>query len=96
MTSRRPPTVILAVALAATLALTGCGEVGPTSSSLPVSDSVSAEGVVLAAVLLSTADIEASVAEGLVTPDEVDEARRAIDDGTLDEWRELAEKAAAE
>jgi len=55
-------------------------------------DALTAEGVVLAAVLLSTADITAAVAEGLVTPAEVDAARAAIEDGTLDEWRQKAEQ----
>lgn len=52
---------------------------------------VSAQGVLLAAVLLSTADIEGALAEGLVTPAEVDFAQQAIDDGMLDHWRERAE-----
>ncbi|MHA6668905.1 hypothetical protein ACX3O0_08535 [Homoserinimonas sp. A447] len=95
MSRPRPTGAMVAIMLATALALTGCGPGGTAASVLPVSDTVSAEGVVLAAVLLSTADIEASVAEGLVTPDEVDEARRAIEDGTLDEWRELAEQAPA-
>ncbi|WP_193508935.1 hypothetical protein [Cryobacterium sp. BB736] len=59
-------------------------------------DALTAEGVVLAAVLLSTADITAAVAEGLVTPAEVDAARAAIEDGTLDEWRVRAEKERSE
>ncbi|WP_157156743.1 hypothetical protein [Diaminobutyricimonas sp. LJ205] len=52
--------------------------------------------MLLAAVLLSTADIESAVAEGLVTPDEVDEARRAIEDDSLDAWRALAERTAGD
>ena len=59
-------------------------------------DALTAEGVVLAAVLLSTADITAAVAEGLVTPAEVDAARAAIEDGTLDEWRQKAEQERSE
>ena len=96
MTLSRPSITVLTVAMAAVLALSGCNQATTTSPDLPVSSTVSAEGVVLAAVLLSTADIEASVAEGLVTPDEVDEARRAIADGTLDDWRELAEQTSAD
>lgn len=53
---------------------------------------VSAKGVLLAAVLLSTSDIEAALAEGLVTPAEVDLAQAAIDDGLLDQWRQRAEQ----
>lgn len=55
---------------------------------------VSAKGVILAAVLLSTADIEASLEAGLVTPAEVATAKQAIDDGTLDIWRQRAESDA--
>lgn len=54
-------------------------------------DGLSAQGVVLAAILLSTADISAAVAEGLVTPAEIDAATRAIEDGSLDFWRQRAE-----
>lgn len=96
MSRPRRTGAMVTIVLATTLALTGCGAVDTAASDLPVSDTVSAAGVVLAAVLLATADIEASVAEGLVTPDEVDEARRAIEDGTLNEWRELAEQTPAE
>lgn len=63
-----------------------------TDTEVRAPDSITAKGVVLAAVLLSTADITASVAEGLVTPAEVDAAREAIKDGTLDEWRQKAEQ----
>ncbi|MET1043217.1 MAG: hypothetical protein ABWX59_03720 [Microbacteriaceae bacterium] len=92
---------MLGIAVLATLALTGCSATAATDSHVAaddsaaitdsVTDTVTAEGVLLAAVLLSTADIEAAVAEGLVTPDEVDAAQRAIDDRTLEKWRELAE-----
>lgn len=54
---------------------------------------VSAEGVLLAAVLLSTSDVEGALAQGLVTPAEVNLAQAAIDDGLLDQWRERAEDA---
>jgi hypothetical protein len=53
---------------------------------------VSAPGVVLAALLLTTSDIEAALAEGLVTPAEVTLAQAAIDDGLLDHWRQRAEQ----
>ena len=53
---------------------------------------VSASGVVLAAILLTTADIEAALAEGIVTPAEVSLAQAAIDDGLLDHWRQRAEQ----
>lgn len=52
---------------------------------------VSAKGVLLAAVLLSTADITTAVENGLVTPAEVATAQQAMNDGTLDFWRQRAE-----
>lgn len=52
---------------------------------------VSAKGVLLAAVLLSTADISSAVESGLVTPAEVATAQQAIKDNTLDIWRQRAE-----
>jgi hypothetical protein len=52
---------------------------------------VSAKGVLVSAVLLSTADITAAVESGLVTPAEVATAQQAITDGTLDIWRQRAE-----
>ncbi|MDH6423314.1 hypothetical protein [Aurantimicrobium minutum] len=55
---------------------------------------VSAKGVILAAVLLSTADIGSAVESGLVTPAEVATAKQAISDGTLDFWRQRAESEA--
>jgi len=52
---------------------------------------VSAKGVVLAAVLLVAGDVDKGLAQGVVTPAEVDEARIAIDSGTLDMWRQRSE-----
>lgn len=72
----------------------GCAAV-PTSESAiltaPLPADVSAEKVVLAAILLTTADIDAAVADGVVTPAEVDAAALAIKDGTVDLWRQRAE-----
>jgi hypothetical protein len=63
-----------------------------TTPSTPVveSDQVSATGVVLASVLLLEGDVEQAIADGLVTPAEVDAAVAAIEAGTLDEWVALA------
>lgn len=61
----------------------------PESSELP--DDVRAAGVVLAATLIATGNIDDAVASGLVSPAEVDEARKAIEDGSLDRWVSLAE-----
>lgn len=63
-----------------------------TISTMTLPADVSARGVLLAAVLLSTSDIEGALAEGLVTPAEVDLAQAAIDDGMLDQWRQRAER----
>lgn len=88
------------LALSGVLALTGCQSAPSSvnekaseilSMELPVD--VSPQGVLLAAVLLSTSDIEGALAEGLVTPAEVDFAQQAIDDGLIDQWRQRAEQA---
>ena len=52
---------------------------------------VTARGVVLAAVLLVAGDVEKALTKGLVTAPEVDAARKAIAEGTLDMWRQRAE-----
>lgn len=74
--------------------VTACAAV-PTSESAiltaPLPADVSAEKVVLAAILLTTSDIDAAVADGVVTPAEVDAAALAIKDGTVDLWRQRAE-----
>lgn len=63
--------------------------------SMELPTDVSAQGVVLAAVLLSTSDIELALTEGLVTPAEVDLAQAALDDGTLQQWQQRAERELA-
>lgn len=90
--------IALTVAVACGFGLSACqSESAPAASkqsgilTMKLPADVSAEGVLLAAVLLSTADLEASLAEGLVTPAELDLAQAAIDDGLLDQWRERAE-----
>jgi len=100
-------TALVTIALAAVLAGTvaGCASTVP-SESMSVIDGndiltadlgadVSARGVVLAAVLLVAGDIEKGLAQGVVTPSEVDEARLAIESGTLDMWRQRAESDGA-
>ena len=72
----------------------GCATVPTTESTIltaPLPADVSAQNVVLAAILLTTADIDAAVADGLVTPAEVDAATLAIKQGTVDLWRKRAE-----
>ena len=94
---RRVARGALALALGASL-LSGCApaaEPEPTPSSdiltRELAADVSASGVVLAAVLMKVGDIEAAVSEGLVTPAEVEEARAALRDGTLELWKQRAE-----
>ena len=96
-------TAAAAIALAVVFAgtATGCATTVP-SESMSVIDGndiltadlgadVSAQGVVLAAVLLVAGDIDKGLAQGVVTPSEVNEARLAIESGTLDMWRQRAE-----
>ena len=96
---------LAAVALASILALTACsssngnGSQTPTPTSTSTSDilnrqlpaGVTAEGVLLAAILLRAGDIDQAVSQGIVTPAEVDLAANAIKEGNLDLWRQRAE-----
>ena len=93
----------IAVAAVCALTLAACGndDAGDsTSTTVPASSDtttapsdvvVDPERVLLAATILEIGDIDAALAEGLVTPDDVDEAIEAVDDGTIDEWVERAE-----
>lgn len=62
----------------------------PVTDPLEVPAGVRPSSVILAAVLIASGGLESAVASGLVTPDEVDAARAAIEAGTLDEWVRLA------
>lgn len=100
MTVRRP-FVGLALLLAVVVPLAGCvsGVPSETLSVLNGNDiltadletGVTARGVVLAAVLLVAGNVEKGLKKGVVTQAEVDEARQAVADGTLDMWRQRAE-----
>jgi len=95
----------LTVALVAVGLLAGCAPSVPseTMSVIPGNDiltadlgnDVTAKGVVLAAVLLVAGNIDKALAKGTVTQSEVDEARQAMADDTLDMWRQRAEADAA-
>ena len=85
----------------ATSVTTDAVEGGDTTTVAPDSDDtsapavveteqVSARGVVLASVLLVEGDVEQAVADGRVTPAEVDAAVAAIESGTLEAWVALA------
>ncbi|MDP4585823.1 MAG: hypothetical protein NWS64_00810 [Microbacteriaceae bacterium] len=96
-------TAVASFALAAILAgsVAGCATTVPSESTSVIDGNdiltadlgtdISARGVVLAAVLLVAGDIDKGLAQGVVTPAEVTEARLAIDSGTLDMWRQRAE-----
>lgn len=100
MKNKLRPLVVVCLAASTALTFSGCAaEAQPVVTPSATHDiltrelpsDVSAQGVLLAAVLLSTADISASVENGLVTPAEVATAKQAISDGTLDFWRQRAE-----
>ena len=74
------------------LSLTACANTPKTSSTVHETTDTTAEGVLTAAVILSSGDIDTAVAEGIVTPSEVTAAKAAIESKTLDQWRQLAEK----
>ena len=90
------------IGLLAALTLVGCaGEPEAAPSPHPTLErelpsDLSARGVLLAAVLLSEGDVERAVADGLVTPAEVDEAIRAIEREELDVWAQRAETELAD
>jgi hypothetical protein len=99
--THRTAVAVFALAAIVTGTLAGCSMTVPSESmsvidgndilTVDLGADVSARGVVLAAVLLVAGDIEKGLADGVVTPSEVDEARLAIDSGTLDMWRQRAE-----
>ncbi len=92
---------IAATLLIATVSIAGCSPSVPseTMSVIPgndiltadLSNDVTARGVVLAAVLLVAGDIDKAMTKGTVTQAEVDAAREAMADGTLDMWRQRAD-----
>jgi hypothetical protein len=98
---RRPIVATVATAVLLLTTLAGCASSVP-SESMSVLDGneiltgdlgndVTARGVVLAAVLLVAGDVEKALTKGLVTAPEVQAARKAIDEGTLDMWRQRAD-----
>jgi hypothetical protein len=90
-----------AVTVVSALALTGCATEVPTSTTTilaadeiltsDLASGVTAQGVLLAAVLLVAGDVEAALDKGIVTSAEVNTAQLAVDEGTLDVWRQRAE-----
>ena len=90
-----------AVTVVSVLFLTGCATEVPTSTTTilaadeiltsDLASGVTAQGVLLAAVLLVAGDVEAALDKGIVTSAEVNTAQLAVDEGTLDVWRQRAE-----
>jgi hypothetical protein len=62
----------------------------PSSVNLPAGSS--AFGVVTASLLMASGDVNNALESGQVTPSEVKYAALAVEEGTLDQWRMLAEK----
>lgn len=60
------------------------GDVNDDADGAAISDDVTDDGVLEAAIIILTAgDLEAALAEGRITESEVDAAIEALDDGTL-------------
>lgn len=92
------PATIAVTATALILTLTACTSPATTptqtkteTTTIVQTADLTAKGVVKASVLISSGDIDAAVSEGLVTPAEVDAAQKAITEGTLQQWVDLAE-----
>lgn len=103
-TNRMTQRLMVATVAAAALLLTtlaGCAPSVPSESmsvlagngilTADLGTDVTARGVVLAAVLLVAGDVEKALTKGVVTASEVEAARAAIAEGTLDMWRQRAE-----
>ena len=97
---------IVGLGLAGLLLATGCVSDGSVSGQaseqevvvdqdapeveIELPEGVTAQGVVLAAYLLSGGDIALAVEETLVSPEEVELARKAIAENSLQEWVDRA------
>jgi len=98
---RRPIVITVATTVLLLTTLAGCASSVPSESmsvldgneilTADLGNDVTARGVVLAAVLLVAGDVEKALTKGLVTAPEVQAARKAIDEGTLDMWRQRAD-----
>ena len=100
--------VVAAIALACILPifLSACSTAVPTETTSVIegndiltadlSADLSAKGVVLAAVVLVAGDVDKALANGTVTAAEIESARKAITEGTLDLWRQRAEADGAQ
>ena len=57
----------------------------------PLPEFVTAKGVVLATVIIATGNVSSAIEQGLVSPQEVDLARKAIAEGHVQDWVDAAE-----
>jgi hypothetical protein len=83
------------------MSLSACSNSGATSPTstgttsdiltMTMPPDVTAAGVVTAAVILRAGSVEEAVANGTVTPAEVDLARQAVAEGKLALWAQRAE-----
>ena len=98
---RRSWGATIVVLTLAAMSLSSCSTLGSSSLTstsaatdiltMTMPTDVTAAGVVTAAVILRAGSVEEAVANGTVTPAEVDLARKAVAEGTLDLWAERAE-----
>ena len=90
--------IVVAVTTLTSMTLVGCAPTVDSRAdyimSRPLPSDVTAKGVVLAAILLASGDIDNAVGNGLVTPAEVDTAKTAIAEHLLEYWTQRAEKEA--
>ncbi|MEY4102686.1 MAG: hypothetical protein RIR88_820 [Actinomycetota bacterium] len=87
----------VAAVLLAGIAVTGLSacQAAPSAAGREImtrqlSSDIKPSGVLLAGVILQSGDIEKAVSQGLVTPAEVDEAKKAIDANLMSYWHERA------
>ena len=57
----------------------------------PLPEHVTAKGVVLATLIIATGNVASAIEQGMVSPQEVELARKAIAEGKVQEWVDAAE-----
>lgn len=73
----------------------GLTDTGPAVLPEPTGYDIDPLGVLLAAIIILTGDVESAVATGLVRPVEVDVALLALSSGALDDWSAFLQQAEA-
>ncbi|MFM6971590.1 MAG: hypothetical protein ACKOWH_03255 [Rhodoluna sp.] len=90
------PLLVLGLVTSLTACASAAPEPTPSTSIIkfsipdPLPADVTASGVVLAGILLTSGDIAKAVEEGLISPAEVDLARIAVKANRLGDWADLA------